>query len=60
MENQESKTCENCRYFRRHYVRGAGNRYTPLDRGHCVHPRLKDRTIQTPACQRYRERPAQQ
>ena len=30
MENQESKTCENCRYFRRHYVRGAGNRYTPL------------------------------
>lgn len=26
----------------------------PLDQGHCVHPRLKDRTADTPACTRYR------
>ena len=61
MENQGCKTCESCRYFKQHYVRTAGNRYTAIDRGHCVHPRLKDRTVQTPACQRYcgRERSKQ-
>ena len=31
-----------------------GRGYVPLDQGHCVHPRLKDRTADTPACARYR------
>ena len=55
---EEAKTCESCWYFKQHYVRSAGNHYTPIDRGHCVHPRLKDRTVQTPACGRYREKKA--
>ena len=45
-------TCAGCRYFRRHYVK-SGRGYAPIDRGHCVHPRLKDRTVDTPACARF-------
>ena len=55
---EEAKTCESCWYFKQHYVRSAVNHYMPIDRGHCVHPRLKDRTVQTPACGRYREKKA--
>ena len=51
---EEAKTCESCRHFRRHYVRIGNQRYMPLDAGHCVHPRLKNRTVKTPACQNYR------
>lgn len=47
-----NETCESCKYFRRHYVK-CGRGYSPLDQGHCVHPRLKDRTAATPACARY-------
>ena len=50
------KNCGNCAHFRRHYVRVGNHQYLPLDQGHCVRPRLKGRTAQTPACQCYREK----
>lgn len=55
-EVEEAKTCGGCQYFRRHYVKAGKNWYLPLDKGHCVHPRLKDREAETPACRRFRER----
>lgn len=45
-------TCASCRYFRRHYVKN-GRGYAPIAQGHCVHPRLKDRSDETPACARF-------
>lgn len=50
---EEEKTCETCRHFCRHYIRWGGNKYRPMDQGHCMEPRVKDRKTQTPACQRY-------
>ena len=41
-----NETCASCKYFRRHYVK--------FGRGYVPHPRLKDRTADTPACTRYR------
>ena len=35
--------CGNCKYFYKHYTRSSKGRYLPLDYGHCVHPRLKNR-----------------
>ena len=54
----EPKTCIDCRYFRQHYVRRGNHQYMPLEEGHCVHPRLKNRRSATPACQCYREKTA--
>jgi hypothetical protein len=51
----EKETCKTCKHFVRHYIR-CRNRYEGLERGHCVHPRLKDRRTDTPACQHYSER----
>ena len=53
---EETRTCESCQYFRRHYIRVGNNHYMPLDEGHCIHPRLKDRKTEHPACQRFREK----
>ena len=49
----QNHICEECRYFRRHYVKFGRNRYHPISKGHCVHPRLKDRSVDTPACPRF-------
>jgi hypothetical protein len=35
----ELPVCVNCRYFVRHYLRDG----RPLECGHCVHPRIKNR-----------------
>ena len=48
------KNCGNCKHFYQHYVK-SGKRFIPLDQGHCVHPRLKDRTRSTAACPRFSE-----
>lgn len=53
----DDKLCEQCRHFHRHYVRMGGNRYLPISKGHCAHPRLKDRDVDTPACPRFSPRP---
>ncbi|MCI8497575.1 MAG: hypothetical protein HFE85_04925 [Clostridiales bacterium] len=48
----EKETCKTCKHFVQHYIRRQ-NRYEELERGHCKHPRLKDRQTNTPACQHY-------
>ena len=53
----DDKLCEHCRHFHRHYVRMGGNRYHPISVGHCAHPRLKDRCVDSPACARFSARP---
>ena len=54
---EPGKTCASCRHFRRHYVRRGNHWYMPLAKGHCVSPRLKDRTAETPACLHYAPKP---
>ena len=39
---QSRELCGSCRHFRLHYWK-FGERYLPLELGHCVYPRLKDR-----------------
>lgn len=41
----ETPFCINCKHFHRHYVLGSWHhgRYTPIDCGHCVFPRMKER-----------------
>ncbi|MCI9402346.1 MAG: hypothetical protein HFF04_01565 [Oscillospiraceae bacterium] len=56
---EEQKTCETCRHFKRHYIHWSGKQYRPLHCGHCVHPRLKDREANTPACRHYSARAKQ-
>ena len=48
-------TCAGCRYFRRHYMK-SGRGYAPIAQGHCVHPRLKDRTADAPGFPREKRR----
>lgn len=50
------KSCAQCRHFYRHYVRTGGNRYVPLELGHCGHPRCRDKQADTPACVRFAQR----
>ncbi len=54
---EEPKTCETCRHFVRHFIKQGRSYYVPIQQGHCVEPRLKDRTVKTPACGRYSCRP---
>lgn len=49
------KTCETCRHFCQHYTR-LKNFWLSLDEGHCIHARLKKRTVTSPACQHYSAR----
>ena len=60
MENQtckeKGKFCEECKHFRRHYVRSAG-KYMPLHIGHCANPHLRDKRADCPACHRFAKRP---
>ena len=49
----EDYYCENCKYFRQHYVHFYENHYTPIPCGHCTYPRLKHRTPNTEACFRF-------
>ena len=53
MENEVTRTCEGCRYFKQHYVRTQGNRYTPTYCGHCANPKLRDKKPDAPACHRF-------
>lgn len=37
--------CANCKYFRQHYVKEQfGYSFTACNAGHCVYPRIKDRS----------------
>lgn len=49
---EEKATCGNCVYFVRHYIRN-GRKFQPLSFGHCTYPRIKSRTDETPACDKF-------
>ena len=53
----DGEVCEHCKHFRRHYVRTGSHQYVPTVVGHCVRPRLRDKTVDTPACGRFSPRP---
>ena len=48
-EENEAKTCAQCRHFRRHYVCEGGRRFVPLNQGHCGALRIRDKDADTPA-----------
>ena len=50
-----NETCKDCEYFMRHYIKRA-KRYVPLIYGHCMEPRLKNRDINHPACEKFSPR----
>ena len=54
------KLCEQCRHFYRHYTRIKEHHYHPTAMGHCVHPRVKPRMVDSPACDRFSPRPEPQ
>ena len=58
--NRPPQICENCQYFRQHYVKH-GRSYLPTADGHCVYPRIKSRTRETKSCQHFKSKtePAQ-
>lgn len=51
MEN----VCQNCRHFKQHYIK-INRRFSAIEDGHCVYPRLKDRRPGTKACDHYSEK----
>ncbi len=56
-EEKIPASCVQCKYFHQHFVRSAGNRFVPLEQGHCGNPRLRDKRVNTPACSRFAKRP---
>lgn len=52
-----ANTCKDCAHFRQHYVKW-GRGYRAIGQGHCVHPRLKGRRTDTPACAHFARREA--
>lgn len=45
--------CQNCEHYYHHYIRYKRGRYVPINDGHCVFPRVKNRTPKTPACENF-------
>ena len=51
MKKNLPKICENCKHYRRHYVKDrTSDHLLPIHYGHCVFPRCKPRDNDTPAC----------
>lgn len=54
MDNQ---ICANCAHYYQHYIR-TQRRFVDIHDGHCVAaPRTKNRTPDTPACDKFLPRP---
>ncbi len=53
--DEQNKTCATCKYFCRHYTRRGKRMFIPLVMGHCGNPRLREKKVDTLACQRYVE-----
>lgn len=49
----DTHTCEECRYFRQHYVPHPNGWFTACGCGHCVYPMTKPRRPETPACKHF-------
>lgn len=47
--------CRTCRHFRLHYIKYKSGYYHPIDYGHCVYPRIKNRDGGKPACPHYQQ-----
>lgn len=52
-------TCEDCKHYRKHYVRVNDRFFMAIADGHCVYPRLKCRKRITPACKNFVLHPKQ-
>jgi len=48
----KNKICRTCKHFRQHYIK-FGRSYREIAYGHCVHPKLKKRETNSPACEHY-------
>ena len=53
----KSPVCLDCKYFLRHYTKRENGSFVPTVFGHCYHPRIKIRDIETPACPKFCPRP---
>ena len=53
--NENEAVCANCERYHQHYgLRPGSKRYVePINCGHCVYPRIKDRKPGTAACEHY-------
>lgn len=56
----DEPTCGTCIHFRQHYILFDLDRYNLIPCGHCVHPRLKHRKPDTPACVHYQQKTEEQ
>lgn len=53
----EKRICANCAHYYQHYIRRQ-RRFVEIHDGHCVAaPRTKNRTPDTPACDKFLPRP---
>lgn len=51
--------CENCVHFHQHYtkiVEGRSEIFKKIYSGHCAKPRLRNRSTDAPACERFQQR----
>lgn len=53
---QERKYCAACKYFIQHYRKGNKGKFSEVHCGHCVHPMVKNRAPDTPACKYFEEK----
>ena len=53
---EETKTCIECRHFRKHYVCINGE-YKEILQGHCPKPRLRPKKSDAPACRLFEAPP---
>ena len=53
VEENEEKLCQNCKYFKQHYVKVKNSGYMKTYAGHCANPRLREKKPDAPACRRF-------
>ena len=53
MELEQSQTCQGCRHYKQHYVRGSHGKFLPTYCGHCANPHLRDKKPDAAACHRF-------
>ena len=51
----DSMCCKVCVYFRQHYILNE-QRGTTVNCGHCIYPRIKHRSPESPACGHFEKR----
>ena len=49
----KGNTCSDCEHSRQHYTRRRRGDYVKTVFGHCVRPRVKVRTVDAPACEKF-------